>query len=79
MDNCKISIYLAYIMACYSIASMYYLVTRKSVGTPFKDSLTREQIIIKNKSKKVRLGIFQRGIIIGIFILFVTKPFEKCK
>ena len=79
MDNCKISIYLAYIMSCYSIATMYYLVASKSVGTPFYDSLTKEQIAIKKKSRKVRLGIFQKGFIIGITVLFVTKPFQKCK
>ena len=78
MDNCKISIYLAYTMAVYSIASVYYLIARTSVGTPFGDSLTKEQLEIKQKSKKVRARIFRMGILLAIIILFVTKPFEKC-
>lgn len=78
MDNCKISIYLAYSMAVYSIASMYYMIASKSVGTPFKDSLTKEQLAIKQKSKKVRSRIFQTGLFFGMIILFMIKPFEKC-
>ena len=78
MDNCKISIYLAYSMAIYSIASMYYMIASKSVGTPFKDSLTKEQLAIKRKSKKVRSKIFEMGLLFGIMVLFLVKPFEKC-
>jgi len=78
MNNCKISIYLAYSMAVYSIASMYYLIATKSVGTPFKDSLTKEQLLIKEKSKKVRSRIFQMGLLLAMFVLFMVKPFEKC-
>ena len=78
MDNCKISIYLAYSMAVYSIASMYYLIATKSVGTPFKDSLTKEQLLIKEKSKKVRSMIFQKGLLLAMFVLFMVKPFKKC-
>ena len=35
MDNCEISIYLAYAMAAYSIASMFYLVATRSIWYPF--------------------------------------------
>jgi hypothetical protein len=78
MDNCKISIYLAYSMAVYSIASMYYLIATKSVGTPFRDSLTKKQLKIKKKSKKVRFKIFQMGLILAMVVLFIIKPFNKC-
>ena len=47
MNNCTISVYLAYGMAAYVIASIYYMVTTRFVGTPFRDSLTAKQIIIK--------------------------------
>ena len=46
MSYCKISIYLAYAMAIYTIASIYYMIRTRSVGTPFKDSLS-ETIMIK--------------------------------
>ena len=52
MNNCTISVYLAYGMAAYVIASIYYMVTTRFVGTPFRDSLTAKQIIIK-KTKSV--------------------------
>lgn len=78
MDNCKISIYLAYAMAVYSIASMFYLVATRSIGTPFRDSLTPEQIVIKKKAKKLRGGIFQTGLLVALGILFVAQPFKKC-
>lgn len=78
MNNCKISIYLAYAMSLYSIASIYYIIAKKSAGTPFSDSLTKEQKLIKNKSKKIRMKIFTRGCLIAILILFYVKPFAKC-
>ncbi len=52
MDVCRMSIYLAYGMAIYCIASIYYLVRTRSVGTPFKDSLTPKQIKIKKSIGK---------------------------
>ena len=48
MDVCRMSIYLAYGMDIYCIASIYYLVRTRSVGTPFKDSLTPKQIKINS-------------------------------
>ena len=53
------SIYLAYGMAIYCLASIYYLVRTRSVGTPFKDSLTPKQIKIKKASANVRRNILQ--------------------
>ena len=37
--NCKISIYLAYGMAIYLFASIFYLLFTMNIGTPFNDSL----------------------------------------
>ena len=51
MNNCTISVYLAYGMAAYVIASIYYMVTTRFVGTPFRDSLTAKQIIIKKNQQ----------------------------
>ena len=49
MDICRMSIYLAYGMAIYCISSIYYLVRTRSVGTPFKDSLTPKQKKVKDQ------------------------------
>jgi len=72
------SIYLAYGMAIYCIASIYYLVRTRSVGTPFKDSLTPKQIKIKKESANVRRNIFYQGIAGSAIILFFFQPFKKC-
>lgn len=78
MDVCRMSIYLAYGMAIYCIASIYYLVRTRSVGTPFRDSLTPKQIKIKKASANVRRNIFYQGIAGAAAILFFFHPFKKC-
>ena len=78
MNNCTISVYLAYGMTAYVIASIYYMVTTRFVGTPFRDSLTAKQIIIKKKSAGVRRNIFYQGIAAAIVSLAIFKPFHKC-
>ena len=45
--NCVISVYLAYGMAIYCLACVYYLVMTRDVGTPFKDTLSQKQLKIK--------------------------------
>ena len=78
MDVCRMSIYLAYGMAIYCIASIYYLVRTRSVGTPFKDSLTPKQMKIKKESANVRRNVFYQGIAGSAIILFFFQPFKKC-
>jgi hypothetical protein len=78
MSYCKISIYLAYAMAIYTIASLYYMIRSRSVGTPFKDSLSEKQIQIKKESAKVRRGIFYQGLGIAFVALLIFRPFSKC-
>ena len=46
--KCKISVYLAYSMAIYCLACIYYLVMTRNVGTPFKDSLNAKQLQKRN-------------------------------
>ena len=78
MKTCTISLYLAYSMATYILASIYYTITTQFVGTPFKDSLTVKQIKIKNKSANVRRNIFYQGIAASIVGLAIFKPFHRC-
>ena len=78
MDNCTMSVYLAYGMAAYVVASIYYLITTRFIGTPFRDSLTAKQLAIKKKSAGVRRNIFYQGIIGSIVGLAIFKPFHKC-
>lgn len=76
--KCQISIFLAYAMASYIIASIYYLVMTMWAGTPFKDSLTEEQKKIKKQSADKRRSIFFQGIFISIILLKIFNPFKKC-
>lgn len=79
--ECKMSIYLAYAMLTYVFASTFYLVVSFgfNIGTPFKDSLTEEQKKIKKESAATRSYIFYGGIVLGIALMFVLKPFKKCE
>lgn len=79
MFECKISIYLSYLMLIYTISSIYYLFVTKyfNIGTPLKDSLTKKQIYIKKKSSYKRYNIFCQGLIIGV-IVSLFEPFRRC-
>ena len=50
----------------------------RNIGTPFRDSLTKEQIEIKQKSSGVRKRIFITGIAIGLGLLIIIRPFASC-
>jgi len=76
--NCVISVYLAYGMAIYVLASIYYLVMTRNIGTPFKDSLTEKQRKIKRESSKQRKTIFYQGIAASVVLMILTRPFNKC-
>ena len=78
MNTCKISVYLAYAMAIYCIASIFYLIATRSVGTPFKDSLSEKQLKIKHESASVRRTIFYSGVTIGVVSMFIFRPFSRC-
>jgi hypothetical protein len=78
MSNCKISVVLAYSMAVYCLACIYYIIATRSVGTPFNDSLTPKQREIKEASAKVRRNAFYTGAGISVVILLFARPFEKC-
>ncbi len=75
---CVMSNYLAYAMATYCIASIFYILRTRSVGTPFKDSLTPKQLAIKAESAKVRKNIFYQGIALGVVSCFLFRPFDQC-
>ena len=78
IDLCLISPYLAYGMALYCIASAYYLVRTRSVGTPFTDSLTPDQLKLKAASADIRRNIFYQGIGVGALVLLLLRPFQDC-
>ena len=76
--KCQVSKYLAYSMAIYTLTSIYYLMRSRSVGTPFKDSLTEEQKKIKQQSAQVRKNIFMEGTLLSAAVILATQPFKSC-
>ena len=78
LNNCNVPIYLAYIMAIYSLASIIYIVSSRSIGTPLRDSYTKEQLDIKKDSSYTRGKIFYYSLFIAIVILYMVKPFHNC-
>jgi len=78
MEMCRVSLYLAYAMAIYCLASLYYLVRTRSIGTPFNDSLTPKQIAIKDKSAALRRNIFLQGVAGGLILVVMMRPFATC-
>ena len=72
-DKCQISTAFAYMMFAYLIGSVYYFVHTRFIGTPFRDSLTQEQIAIKEESANNRRIIFYTGLVGAAIILYVTK------
>lgn len=77
-EKCTISKYLAYAMLAYTFASIYYMVMTRNIGTPFKNSLSAEQLRIKAKAASLRGSIFYQGIGLAIVLILLFKPFESC-
>ena len=77
-EKCTMSKYLAYGMLVYTFASIYYIVMTIKIGTPFKDSLTPEQLEIKKEAASLRGTIFYTGVGLAILMIFLCKPFEEC-
>jgi hypothetical protein len=78
INTCLVSWYLAYGMAIYCFASAYYLIRSRNVGTPFKDSLNDKQKKIKQESSKIRRDIFLQGLLVGLIIVLLLRPFSTC-
>lgn len=78
LNNCQVPIYLAYIMAAYSLASLFYILASRNIGTPLRDSYTEEQLEIKKDSSYKRGKIFYVSLFIAIGFLYMVKPFHKC-
>lgn len=75
---CKMPVFLAYGMAVYCLATIYYVFQTRNIGTPFKDTLTKRQLQIKKESSEVRKTIFYQGIFGAVILLFIFRPFKTC-
>lgn len=78
MLNCKVPLFLAYLMTIYMMASLIYFVYTRHVGTPFNDSLTEEQQKIKEDSANLRRNIFYGGVLFSTALMILIQPFQEC-
>ena len=78
MNHCQVPVVLAYFLTIYTIGSIVYLILTESLGTPFADSLTEEQLRIKQKAVSDRSRIFYLGLFIGTVIMVIWRPFKSC-
>lgn len=76
--RCKVNAFLAYSGAVYIMACIMYLALTRDLGTPFLDSLTKEQVAIKEKSKTDRRRAFIIGVAISVIAITVMRPFGEC-
>ena len=76
--KCQMSKYLAYSMAVYTLASMYYMIRTRNIGTPFNDSLTDQQRQIKQESASLRKSIFVEGGLAAAVLIVLFQPFKSC-
>jgi hypothetical protein len=65
---------LSNIAIVYLIASVFYVIFTRSLGTPFMDSLSQEQRKIKKEASAKRGSIFVSGIVIGVVMVMCWKP-----
>lgn len=77
-DNCHMSKYLAWLMLTYVVASIYYFIRTRNMGTPFNDSLTEEQRKIKDLSATARRNVFLQGVFGTVILIAIFKPFVTC-
>jgi len=76
--HCILSKYFAYGMLIYTLSSIFYIVSTRTIGTPFNDSLNETQRKIKKESAEVRKNIFVQGILLSTLLIFIYQPFKKC-
>jgi len=78
MNNCRLSTNLAYGMIIYILASVFYLLRTRTIGTPFNDSLSDSQRKIKKQSANERKNVFYLGVILSSALIYFVPPFKPC-
>ena len=71
------AVFLAYLSLVYLGACVGYLATTRSLGTPFRDSLTDEQLEIKRASARTRKQVFVRSAAATAALVAVWSPFRR--
>ena len=56
-----------------ALAAILYLYFTKNIGTPFKDSLTEEQLALKKEAAKTRGYIYLKSLVLSAILCFVVE------
>lgn len=72
-----LSVPLANAAIVYSLSCVLYLLLTRRIGTPFMDSLSKEQRKIKAESSSVRKEIFLKSLLASSVIVCLVHPFSK--
>lgn len=77
-NNCDSAKVFAYLALLYIITCIVYYILSRNAGTPFGDALKNypQLLEIKQLSSNKRMNIFIIGIIVGIIILLIFRPFN---
>jgi len=84
---CKVPLVFTYIMLIYLIASVYYMIVTRNLGTPYSDAIKEvvensgkkdELEKLKKDAKDKRSTIFWSGVLIACIILIIFRPFSEC-
>ena len=78
MPDCRMPVFLAHAMLVYVMACVGYIVLTRCVGTPFRDSLTPQQLKIKDASASVRSRIFWGTLLVCVVVVLIWAPFQRC-
>ena len=74
MNTCRVSIPLAILASTYIIASCYYVIRTRSLGTPFSDAIAKYPalVTIKQKSASTRARVFYEGVVFAIVLILIV-------
>lgn len=73
-STCMVPKFIAYPALVYALASIYYLIATRDIGTPFNDSLNQDQRKIKEQASYLRYRIFMTGVLLSTVFLVLSQP-----
>ena len=76
---CIVAAPLAYAMMAYTCASLLYIVVSSVyLDTPFRDSLSPDQLRIKQDSAQKRAALFASSLALSGGALWLIRPLRSC-
>jgi hypothetical protein len=67
----KLLFWLGIAMFVKIFGSAYYMIATASFGTPFKDSLSEDQLKLKQEQARRRGKVYAQGLVVGAIVAYV--------